>query len=397
MATFKVKFRQSSVEGKEGKIYYRFIYNREVKQFKTNYKLFPEEWDDSACKVVCNEAHNETRIRYLHELQSKINSDLVRMKYCFSYAITLPKGFDMNVFVEFYEKRICSKYNFFSYMRNLIKNSYSTGKMRRCEIYSTTLNSFMRFCKTENISFGDITPMLLKSYENYLKQFVSANTSSFYMRNLRAVYNKAVDDGLTEQNNPFKRVYTGIDKTVKRAVSIKVIKRLKELQLSDKPNLEFARDIFLFSFYTRGMSFVDVAHLKKSDLCHGVLTYNRKKTGQRISVKWEKCMQEIVQRHGCSDSEYMFPFVRNFIDYRCISSRINKNLRLVSEMLRLSRPITLYVARHAWASIAYSKNIPLKVISKGMGHDSENTTRIYLSTMNSLAVDRANKFILSEL
>ena len=117
------------------------------------------------------------------------------------------------------------------------------------------------------------------------------------MRNLRAIYNRAVNEGLVVQRNPFKHVYTGIDKTVKRAVPFKIIKMIKELDLSFEPQLELARDIFLFSFYTRGMSFIDMAHLKKSNLQNGILTYSRKKTGQRLTILWEELMQEIVDKY----------------------------------------------------------------------------------------------------
>lgn len=89
------------------------------------------------------------------------------------------------------------------------------------------------------------------------------NTISFYMRNLRAVYNRAVEKGLTTQQYPFRHVYTGVDKTVKRAIPIKAIKALKDLDLATNLTLDFARDMFMFSFYTRGMSFVDMAYLKR--------------------------------------------------------------------------------------------------------------------------------------
>ena len=111
---------------------------------------------------------------------------------------------------------------------------------------------------------SDIDSDLMQLYEAYLHgKGAVRNTSSFYMRILRAVYNRALEKELMEQRNPFRHVYTGVDKTIKRAVPLSAIKRMKNLDLSLQPNLEFARDMFLFSFYTRGMSFVDMAHLKK--------------------------------------------------------------------------------------------------------------------------------------
>lgn len=118
----------------------------------------------------------------------------------------------------------------------------------------------------------------MMEYEQYLKFYdICPNSSSYYMRNLRAIYNRAVEKELVIQRYPFKYVYTGIDKTVKRAVSAEIIRQIRDLDLSHTPSLEYARDLFMFSFYTRGMSFVDMAYLKKSNLQNGFLSYCRKR------------------------------------------------------------------------------------------------------------------------
>ena len=146
----------------------------------------------------------------------------------------------------------------------------------------------------KDVLLDDLDSDMMMAYEAYLKNNgVSPNSSSFYMRNLRAVYNRAVEKELTSQRFPFKHVYTGVDKTVKRAVPLKVIKRIKEMDFSMNPTFDFARDMFLMSFYTRGMSFVDMAYLRKKDLQNGVLSYRRRKTGQQLFVKWEKLIRNI--------------------------------------------------------------------------------------------------------
>ncbi len=244
----------------------------------------------------------------------------------------------------------------------------------------------------------------MQAYEVYLKASgVSPNSSSFYMRNLRAIYNRAVDSEITRQRFPFKHVYTGVDKTAKRAIPLKVIKQIKAMDLSFSPSAELARDMFLFSFYTRGMSLVDMAYLRKQNLANGILTYRRRKTGQQLSVKWEKEMQEIVDKYNTADSVYLLPMIRPYSEtnerrqYLYAGHRINFHLKAIGKKLGLPAPLTMYVARHAWASIAKSKNIPLSVISESMGHESEATTRIYLASLDNAAVDKANRFILKLL
>jgi site-specific recombinase XerD len=291
----------------------------------------------------------------------------------------------------------------FHFMEQLIQQFYSLGKIRTSETYSSSMNSFKRFRKGVDIAFNELDSDLVLSYEAFLKQRgVNMNTSSFYMRTLRAVYNRAVEKGWAIQQYPFKHVYTGVDKTVKRAISLRTIRRIKMLDLSSEPKLEFARDMFLFSFYTRGMSFIDMAYLKKRDLNRGVLAYRRRKTGQQLFIKWEQVMQDIVKKYEIEHSVFLLPIIRTGMSternqYLAAAHTVNRCLKDIGELIGLSLPLTTYVARHAWASIAKSKNIPLSVISEGMGHDSEKTTRIYLASLDSVAIDRANHLILKSL
>lgn len=227
------------------------------------------------------------------------------------------------------------------------------------------------------------------------------NTVSFYNRILRAVYNRAVEKGMTTQRYPFKHVYTGIDKTIKRAVSIKVIRQIKELDLSASPSLDFARDMFLFSFYTRGMSFVDMSYLKKTDLQNGILTYRRRKTGQLLFIRWKKSMQDIIDKYSANGNTYLLPIIKDEengrLQYRNTLHLVNNKLKEISNRIGLQPKLTMYVSRHSWASIARSQNIPLSVISEGMGHDSEATTRIYLASLDNSIIDKANDLILKKL
>lgn len=189
---------------------------------------------------------------------------------------------------------------------------------------------------------------------------------------------------------------------MKRAIPQDAIKRLRDLNLNSRPSADLARDIFMFSFYTRGMSFIDIAFLRKEDIQNGILSYRRKKTNQHIVVKWEKQMQEIVDKYDTVNSPYLLPLIKNVgqderRQYLTAAHRINRNLKTIGKQLGLSMPLTCYVARHTWASIAKSKNIPISVISEAMGHDSESTTRIYLASLDTSVIDKANKLIIGLL
>ncbi|MBO5829161.1 MAG: site-specific integrase [Paludibacteraceae bacterium] len=289
----------------------------------------------------------------------------------------------------------------FVFMEDVASNLKLLGKIRTSETYKSSLDSFRKFRKGKDLTFNKFNHEIMIEYEAYLKaKGISKNTSSFYMRTLRAVYNRAVNKGLTLQKYPFKYVYTGIDRTRKRAVSVQTMKQIKSLDLSSEWKLDFARDMFLFSFYTRGMSFVDMSYLRKKDLSNGVLTYRRHKTGQLLHIKWEACMQEIVNKYKNEQSTFLLPIINtNEVEeqrkqYIYYAHNINRCLKKIGAMLGLSLPLTMYVARHTWASIAKQKNVPISVISDGLGHDSELTTRIYLSSMDNIEIDKANKMIM---
>ena len=291
----------------------------------------------------------------------------------------------------------------FNFMQGVIAQLQQMGKQRTSETYRCTLKSFMQFREDKDVLLEDIDSDLMLMYEAYLRgRGLTKNSTSFYMRILRAVYNRAVEKDLTTNRNPFKHVYTGIDKTIKRAIPLKAIKQIKNLDLSLQPSLDFARDMFLFSFYTRGMSFIDMAYLKKKDLSNGILSYRRRKTGQQLFIRWEKCMQEIVGKYDNPQSEFLLPIIKradkdNRLQYQSALRFVNNHLKSVVALLNIGITISMYTARHSWASIAKSKNIPISVISEGMGHDSEMTTQIYLASLDNAVVDRANAQILKDL
>lgn len=276
----------------------------------------------------------------------------------------------------------------------------STGHERCAETYISAAKSFRQFLENKDIPIAQLESRTIKAYEAFLTaKGLSMNTVSFYMRNLRAIYNHAVEENLAEQHFPFKRTYTGICKTVKRAVSIDTIQKIASLDYSVFPDLEFSADIFLFSFYTRGTAFVDIAYLQHKNIKNGYLTYHRKKTGQRITIRWERCMAEIVEKYHNhhSASPYLLPILKGNntrTEYLTASHRLNRNLKKIGQLIDSQTPLTLYVARHSWASIAHSKQIPIATISEALGHNSESTTRIYLTSLDNSAVDNANRLVL---
>lgn len=396
MTSIKVKFRASKNKQKAGTIYYQVIHNRVVRQQKTDYYLFAHEWDDNKGVVVIS---NGERLVYLQSIQQRIGFDIKRLQEIILKLESRQQRYTVDDVIDMFRHSLIEK-SLFNFMHAVIVQLQQMGRLRTSETYRATLRSFMHFRENSDIFLDEFTPDLMIMYEAYLhNRGLIKNSTSFYMRILRAVYNRAVEKGIVDNQYPFKHVYTGIDKTVKRAISLRAIKQIKKLDLSSQPSLCFARDMFLFSFYTRGMSFIDMAYLRKKDLCQGTLSYRRRKTGQQLFIKWERCMQTIVTRYNVPQSEYLLPIIKpqngdERRQYQNAMYQINRKLKIIGKMVNLQQPLTLYAARHSWASIAKNNNIPISVISKGMGHDSEMTTQIYLASLDSAVVDRANSMII---
>ena len=400
MASIKVKFRPSTVADHEGAIYYQIIHERKVRQLLTDYKVFSSEWDESRSMVTTTQ--KSERKSFILSIRERIRWDIERLT-------KIDRKLDSNgltytaddVIDEF--NRYAHEYSLFNFMESLIARLKQNGKIRTSETYRSTLNSFKNFRQDEDIMLDCITSEIMEAYEAWhKKRGVAPNTISFYTRVLRAVYHRAVEDDVIENRNPFRKVYTGVDKTVKRALPLAVIKKIKALDLSLTPALDYARDMFLMSFYLRGMSFIDMAYLKKADLKNGYITYRRRKTGQQLIIEWTKEMQIILDKYPENKSEYLLPVIRNpgineRCTYRNTGYNINHSLKRIAGMVGVTIPLTLYVARHSWASAAKSKGIPLSVISEGMGHDSEATTQIYLASLDTSVVDKANSLILKSL
>ena len=400
MASIKVKFRPSTVADHEGTIYYQIIHERKVRQLLSDYKVFPSEWDESRSMVTTSQ--KSERKAFILSIRERIRWDVERLN-------KIDKKLDSNgltytaddVIDEF--NRYANEYSLFNFMESIIVKLKHNGKVRTSETYKSALSSFKKFRQDEDIMLDCLTSEIMEAYEAWHKsRGVAPNTISFYARILRAVYNRAVEDDIIENRNPFKHVYTGVDKTVKRALPLPVIKKIKALDLSLNSSLDYARDMFLMSFYLRGMSFIDMAFLKKSDLKNGYVTYRRRKTGQQLIIERTKEMQMILDKYPENATDYLLPIIKNpgtneRCTYRNMGYNINHNLKKIAKMVGVQIPLTLYVARHSWASAAKAKGIPLSVISEGMGHDSEATTQIYLASLDTSVVDRANSLILKSL
>lgn len=167
----------------------------------------------------------------------------------------------------------------------------------------------------------------------------------------------------------------------------------------EQESLALSRDIFLFSYCARGMAFVDIAFLRRDDICGDWFSYVRRKTGQRLTVRIEPPMAAIINRYKNEAGEYVFPIISAdgqdaYRQYQTALGYHNRKLKQLAEIAGISEKLSTYTARHSWATAARRHNVPLSIISAGLGHSSERTTLIYLDSVENVALDNANHEIL---
>lgn len=294
--------------------------------------------------------------------------------------------------------------SFPDYLRRQIERLTESGRLGTARNYLRTWNSLNAFLAGKPFPMHRFDSRFVEEYGEWLRRRgVVRNTVSFYMRVLRSVYNRAVGERLVAQTHPFGNVYTGIDRTRKRAVDERIIGRLSRLDLRGSAPLALARDLFVFSYCARGMAFVDMAFLQRQDIRDGVVHYVRHKTGQPLSVRLEPCMQAIVARYAgrAPGSPYVFPVLKSgefgsaYRQYQVALNYYNRQLKRLAALVELETGLSSYTSRHSWATAARNHEVPLPVISAGLGHTSEHTTRIYLDCLESSVIDRANRAIVA--
>ena len=351
MTSIKLKFRPSTAQGKEGSLVFQLIYGRSVRRITSEYKIFAEEWDGEAGRIL-PPSLSSPRHSFLVSLKTELQWELNRLRRMVEESEKATGTVSLDAITATFSPCTDTPDSVFNFIRSQIRHKKQLGKVRSSETYSSTLYSFMHFRKGVDLTFDMVDGELMELYEAWmLNAGLTRNTTSFYMRILRTNYKLAVEEGLTPDRHPFKHVYCGMDKTVKRSIPIDEIRKIKRLDLSRKPGLDFARDMFIFSFCTRGMSFIDMAYLKKADLDGSYLSYHRKKTGQLLTVEWTRQMQAIIDKYKPNATKYLLPIITiedgsERRQYQNQMRKINRHLKEIARLAGLQLPLSMYYTRH---------------------------------------------------
>lgn len=277
------------------------------------------------------------------------------------------------------------------YFKNVLEKYVSAKTNTRTkEIYGATVSKLVHFCDYEHITFEEMNVSWLRSFDAWLaKTSPSANSRSIHLRNIRTIFNAALDDELISVY-PFRRFKITSEETIKRSISIADMRKLYHAAV--QPFQQKYLDCFFLSFFLIGINTVDLAKLPANADISGRIVYKRSKTGKLYDIKVEPEAARIIKKYR--GKTHLLEWFDQRKDYRTFTMYLDKNLQLIGHSLGIPS-LTTYVARHSWASYASELDIPKDVISHALGHHL-NVTDTYIR-FNHDKVDNANRRIIDYL
>jgi len=298
---------------------------------------------------------------------------------------------------------------FFKYTEEQIDRLRIANRIGTADSYKQTLTSFQKFLKYKDIPLSKINLKFILDYEAECKgNGMKINSIGVYLRTLRAIINRAINDGILNRDKyPFNSYSIKSEKTAKRAISKEDIQKIINLEVESGTRLWNSLNYFIFMFHLRGMNFIDLAYLKFENLKEGRVEYRRIKTGKLYSIKLTEKAQLIIDHYikgrDYLESDYIFPILptdlkddveKERTKFKDKRKYFNKDLKKIAKLCEIDVNLTTYVTRHTWASLAKFAGIAPAIIGESLGHSDLKTTQTYLANFENKELDDANDLIV---
>ena len=401
-SSIKIVCKKNALADGKFPIYLRITINRKSKFYKTPYSCDLREWNDAKGEFNSKNKNYLQSNRILNQIKddaSKILNELLEEKNTFS----------LIEFDSLYSQSSEGSNNFIEFLENRIKLLHEAKQISYSDSHRDTLISLKKFNKNINqYTFDDIDYNFLDKYEKFLrKSDCSDGGIGVYMRNIRSTYNVAIKSKVAKQElYPFKdyKISSLKSQKIKKALSKEQLQKLIDFDIQQIPSAVNARHLYLFSFYTRGMNFTDLAELKWSEIEHSKFAYKRNKTGINIRVKIpeNEVTNEILnfyREYRPYSTDYIFPILKkNILEYdeeelfnrkHSVRSYYNKQLKNIFKKLNIDSQINFYTARHTFATISLKNGVHVSKIKQALGHQSIRTTEAYLEDFKDAEIDEA--------
>jgi len=397
MASIKIIQRTKEYKNGERPIFLIIIKDRKQKQIALGYSCDEKQWNKTKAEFKKGVENYKQRNLILHEAKSRALKILDEFR-------TEGKDFTLLEFEEKFRgiKRSQQK-SIREFGADKIADLRKEKKIGNAFVYDETLKSFLKFMGDDTVVFADMTPQKLNKYETDLRSRGGTDGGiSVKMRTLRSLFNYAVTAGAAKKENyPFDayKIAKLKSKTQKRALTREQVRMIENCPVNEHPKLTDARNYFVFSYYTRGMNFVDMMLPKWSDIVGDRVYYKRAKTGGNFSVKIHEAVKPIIEYYKQQDNltSYIFPILLsdnlapNQIDNRKkkVLSQYNKALKEIAKLLGIGDDLTSCTARHSYATNMKHAGASIAVISESMGHKNTEIAEVYLKQFDNKVIDEA--------
>lgn len=372
---------------------------------KTSYisldaRLLPNQWDSSKEKV---KEHPDKQIlnAYIYEMKQNVDAQIIfltREQKIKSMSANDIRDFIMEE-LDPDRKKAKEDKTTFLYRFNQYASRMKPGSKRTFDHTLNRLTAYVGEAALKKLKFEDMTVDWLTGFDVFMARTApSKNSRNIHFRNIRTVFNDAIEDNITSFY-PFRRFKIKGEVTAKRDLSVEELRRLAYYGCE-----EYAvkyRDYFMLMFYLMGINNVDLCHLK--EISKGRLEFHRTKTNHFFSMKVEPEAMALIEKYR--GEEWLLDILDHWSDATFFLKKMNKHLQKIGPVTRsglggkktytpLFPKLTTYYARHSWASIASSLDIPIETISAGLGHEYGNRiTAIYINYDNR-KVDVANRKVI---
>lgn len=387
---------------------FQIIHQRRKLLYYTKYRVFQQQFNNELREIEYCEP-SAYSVKEIAEINRELRREYKRLKNRILELEKENEPYSVEDIVGSNKKNGHHSYYLLQYIDSQIAYKKAMGKDGIAAAYYSTRISLKKYLNTisarkTDIRMEKIDCNFVVGYEDCLfAQGLARNTINYYLRNFRTIYNSAIRNGYKSKNdNPFAYIHTKPCKTVKRAINKNDMKELSSLSLPACSSMDIARDLYLFGFYAQGMAFVDIVFLKKKDINGDILSYRRHKSKQLIHVVVTPQMQRLINKYA-NDSEYVFPILDAALptpiyeQYRLALGRMNRYLKKIASLLNINVRLTTYTARHTWATLARESGAPISIISAGLGHTSEEMTRVYLKDFDQETLAKVNRVVTNLL
>lgn len=402
MTSIKAVLRKTKLANDKFPIALRVTKNRRSKYFKTPYNSQQSAWNSNIGEFNKKSNNYIQNNRLLNIIKNRAYKVITELEIENEY-YTL-EDFER----KFRVQTNPISQNIFKFGDEIVSDMKMSGRMGNARMYYDTLNSMMRFQRNRHLTFKEINYTYLEKYEIFLRSRGGTDGGiSIRMRGIRALFNFAIKRNIINENiYPFKlyKVSKFKSKAIKRALTLEEVNRIVALDLSEYQHLVHFKNYFLFSFYTRGMNFADMLHLRWDNIIDDRIYYTRSKTKGNFQIKVIQPVQEMLEfyKEYPSMTDYIFPILlKENLTPSQIENRKNKVLKQfnnalkeIGKLAQIEKPITTYVARHSFATCLKQKGISTDIISESLGHQNLAITQAYLKDFENSILDAALEVLL---